>query len=408
MSNEGRRIEIQGIVQGVGFRPWVYRVAHEQGIAGSVRNDSSGVIIDAFGSRERLDRFVEKLGSPEPAAASIQTLSWKSIPANGESGFQIVGSQVGDDRRVSIPPDLATCDQCRTEIFDPTDRRFRYAFTNCTNCGPRFTIARDVPYDRAATTMAPFRMCPQCQAEYDDPLNRRFHAQPNACPACGPRLLALASDGALMESTDVVATAARAIRAQLILAIKGLGGFHLACDATSSAAVNRLRQRKHRDSKPFAVMVRDLAAAERIAVLNDEERQLLSLVERPIVLAPRRDGSPIVEEVAPLNRLVGILLPYTPLHHLLLSEAGRPLVMTSGNLSDEPIAYRNGEALERLGGIADMFVVHDREIEAPNDDSVARVIAGAPVVLRRARGWVPRASRWRGDSIARCSAAAHI
>jgi hydrogenase maturation protein HypF len=386
----GRHIEIRGVVQGVGFRPWVYRLAIEQGLAGSVRNDAAGVTIEAFGPAEAIDHFMRRLDTPPPAAVIGGVRSW-TIPVEAVGVFSIVHSAPAAERRVSIPPDLATCPACLAEVLDPADRRYRYPFTNCTNCGPRFTITRDVPYDRRATTMAAFRMCAACQREYDDAGDRRFHAQPNACPACGPRLRMLDGDGIALDGADPIRAAAAGLAAGRVAAIKGLGGFHLACDATSSAAVQRLRVRKRRDQKPFAVMVADLAQADGIAVIGDDERRLLSSVERPIVLVPRRAGGPLAPEIAPDNPLVGLMLPYTALHHLLLHDAGRPLVMTSGNLAEEPLAYRNDEAFERLAGIADLFLVHDREIETRCDDSVARVIGGAPVVLRRSRGYVPRA-----------------
>jgi hydrogenase maturation protein HypF len=390
VNRAGLRIEIRGVVQGVGFRPWVYRLACEEGISGRVRNDGAGVTIEAFGAGQALDRFQHRVRTSSPPAARIREFQTAAIPAEPCADFTIVGSEPGGDRRVSIPPDLATCPDCLAEVIDPSDRRYRYPFTNCTNCGPRFTIARDVPYDRAATTMAPFVMCASCRQEYESAGDRRFHAQPNACPACGPQLAALRPDGSVMAGGDPIRLAAQALADGRIVALKGLGGFHLACDASSSAAVAELRARKRRDEKPLAVMVPDLAAAGRIAELGPEERRLLESVERPIVLVTRRPGSGLAAEVAPRNPLVGLLLPYTPLHHLLLAEVGRPLVMTSGNLSEEPLAYRNLEAVERLGGIADLFLVHDREIEAPCDDSVARVVAGRPVVFRRARGYVPR------------------
>ena len=390
MNEVGRRIEIRGTVQGVGFRPWIWRLARENGISGRVSNDSRGVTIDAFGGDRAVESFLRGIRTSPPPAAEIRELECREIPAEPAGGFVIVPSRETGEARVSIPPDLATCDECRAEIFDPRNRRFRYPFTNCTNCGPRFTIAREIPYDRAATTMAPFRMCVRCQEEYDDPSNRRFHAQPNACPECGPSLEALSAAGEPLTWTDPTARAAAALRAGLIVAIKGLGGFHLACDATSEDAVARLRFRKRREEKPFAVMVSDLAEADAIADLSARERALLLSAERPIVLVPRRAGSPLAAGVSPDNPLVGLMLPYTPLHHLLLADAGRPLVMTSGNLSEEPIACGNAEALSRLGGIADVFVLHDREIESRCDDSVTRVVAGGPVLLRRSRGWVPR------------------
>jgi hydrogenase maturation protein HypF len=400
----GVRIEIRGVVQGVGFRPWIYRLATEEGIAGHVRNDATGVTIDAFGSEEALERFMRRLDpekvpgtfpakvpatfSPPPAAV-IDDIRSHTIPPEAVDTFSIVDSDETAARRISIPPDLATCPACVAEIFDPGDRRYRYPFTNCTNCGPRFTITRDVPYDRPVTTMAAFRMCPACQLEYDSVTDRRFHAQPNACPACGPTLTLAGPDGRTITHDDPIAVAAAALTAERVVAIKGLGGFHLACDATSAEAVQRLRVRKRRDEKPFAVMVRDLEEADEIAVLSKSERRLLSSVERPIVLVRRRPDSGLAAEVAPNNPLVGLILPYTPLHHLLMNEVRRPLVMTSGNLSEEPLAYRNDEAVTRLGSIADLFVMHDRQIETRCDDSVTRIIADRPVVLRRARGYVP-------------------
>ncbi len=390
MTRLGRRIEVRGIVQGVGFRPWIYRLATEEGLAGHVRNDATGVIIEAFGSEEALNTFMSRIEGSGPPAAVIRELHSCLIPPAQVDAFRIVQSSETAERRISIPPDLATCPKCLSELFDPANRRYRYPFINCTNCGPRFTIARDVPYDRAATTMAGFRMCPACQREYDTVLDRRFHAQPNACADCGPQLLLMTPDGNLLEHDDPISAVAGALKAGLLVAIKGLGGFHLACDATSPEAVQRLRARKRRDEKPFAVMVSDLVQADEIAMLTGEERRLLTSVERPIVLVRRREPCTLTGEVAPRNPLVGLLLPYTPLHHLLMSDTGRPLVMTSGNLSEEPIAYRNQEALGRLSGIADLFLMHDRDIETRSDDSVARIIAGHPSLLRRARGYVPR------------------
>ncbi len=394
---DGRRIEIRGIVQGVGFRPWVYRLAGAHGLGGWVRNDARGVTIEAFGPAASLDAFVSALQASPPPAARIADFSWRAIAGRPETAFRIIASEPSADRRMSIPADLATCPDCVREIGDPADRRYRYPFTNCTNCGPRFTIALDIPYDRPNTTMAPFRMCPACHAEYESPSDRRFHAQPNACPACGPRLWLAGPDGGDLASADPIADAALAIRRGAIVAVKGLGGFHLACDAASAAAVAELRAGKRRDEKPFAVMAADLAGAGTIADLDADERQLLLSVERPIVIARRRASAALAPNVAPGNPLVGVMLPYAPLHHLLLAAAGRPLVMTSGNLSEEPLAYRNDEALDRLAGIADVFLLHDREIDTRCDDSVARVIAGAPVVIRRSRGHVPRGIAARGS-----------
>ncbi len=390
----GRTIRVRGIVQGVGFRPWVYRLASEEGISGRVRNDAAGVVIEAFGAASALDRFLERLRNEPPRAAVITALKWRPATASkAPEHFEIAESRPAPARRASIPADIATCPQCLTEVLDPKNRRYRYPFTNCTNCGPRFTIVREVPYDRRSTTMATFAMCDDCRREYESVENRRFHAEPNACPRCGPRLSLLAADGVGLADDDPIRAAAQALTSGLIVAVKGLGGFHLACDATDAAAVSALRDRKRREEKPFAVMVRDLAEAELLAELDDDERKLLSCAERPIVLVRRRKDARLTGEIAPHNPLVGVMLAYTPLHHLLLAECARPLVMTSGNLSEEPIAYRNDEARERLSGIADLFLVHDREIVTRCDDSVVRRIAGRPLVMRRSRGYVPRPIR---------------
>jgi hydrogenase maturation protein HypF len=395
---EGRRIAVTGTVQGVGFRPFVYRLARELGLAGRVWNDAAGVTIEAFGPAPALDAFVARLRAERPPAASIASLVERSIPREPVATFEIVASAPGAERRTSIPPDLATCDACLAELRDPGNRRHRYPFTNCTACGPRFTIALGAPYDRPATTMAGFRLCSACAAEYGDPADRRFHAQPNACPECGPRVRLVRGSPARPspdEPIDPISAAGAALAAGAIVAVKGLGGFHLACDATSPAAVATLRERKRREEKPLAVMVPDLAAARALALLGPAEEALLDSVERPIVLCRRRPQGPLCPELAPGSPLVGLLLPYAPLHHLLLEAAGRPLVMTSGNLSDEPIAFEDADALARLGGIADLFLVHDRPIASRCDDSVARVVAGKPLLLRRARGFVPRPVRLR-------------
>ncbi len=375
------------------MRPFVFRVASAEGIRGRVRNDARGVTIEAFGDGAALSRFLSRLRAERPAAARFDDLRSEPLAAESPAGFTIAASEGAGARRVSIPPDLATCSDCLREVSDPGDRRFRYPFTNCTACGPRFTIARDVPYDRAATSMAPFAMCPDCSREYRDAADRRFHAEPVACPRCGPRVWLAGPDGAERASADPVFDAGRALAAGRVVAVKGIGGFHLACDAASPAAVRTLRERKGREEKPLAVMARDLAGAEALAALAPAERELLVSVERPIVLCRRRPGAPLAPEVAPDTPLIGLLLPYTPLHHLLLAAAGRPLVMTSGNLSEEPIAYRNEEALARLRGVADLFLLHDREIETRTDDSVARLVRGRPLVTRRSRGYVPRPVR---------------
>jgi hydrogenase maturation protein HypF len=380
----GRRIAVRGTVQGVGFRPWIYRVAREAGVGGRVRNDAAGVTIEVFGETAALDAFVATLRLQPPAPARIRDLTEGEIPAEDVRELTIERSDAAGAVALSIPPDLATCPACLAELAAPADRRRRYAFTNCTACGPRFTIATGVPYDRPATTMARFAMCPACRKEYDDPGDRRFHAQPNACPACGPRLTIEPP----AEGDPVEITAAR-LAAGRIVAVKGLGGFHLACDATSEAAVQSLRARKRREEKPFAVMVADLDAARALCVLSPEEEALLAGPERPIVLARRRDGADLAPAVAPDTPLAGLFLPYTPLHHLLLAAAGRPLVMTSANLTDEPIAHTDAE-IRGLAGVWDALLTHDRDIANRCDDSVARVIGGGPVLLRRSRGFVPR------------------
>jgi len=409
-AREGRRIRITGTVQGVGFRPFVYRLAGETGVAGRVRNDASGVTIEAFAALPALEAFTARLRSDRPPAAVIESLEAVEIPAEAAGAFEIVESGGAAERRVAIPPDLGTCEACRREILDPADRRHGYPFTNCTDCGPRFTIALGVPYDRPATTMAGFTMCPACAREYGDPRDRRFHAQPNACPACGPKVWVVHSTahaerastsapgaehrGAYAqherESKHAIEEVGRALSEGRIAAVKGIGGYHLACDATSDLAVARLRQRKRREEKPLAVMVRDLEEARAVAELGAAEEALLASVERPIVLVRRREGAGLSALLAPGSPLVGVMLPYAPLHHLLLAAAGRPLVMTSGNLSDEPIAFEDADALARLGSIADLFLVHDRPIASRCDDSVTRIVAGRPLVMRRSRGWVPR------------------
>lgn len=391
MTLDGLHIEIRGTVQGVGYRPWVFQQAHRMDIRGVVWNDSAGVSIDAFGNSDILDGFVIALRSAAPPAARVRSVTSTAIPFVAHTAFVVTDSIASAEHLVSIPADLATCDDCLRELLDPVDRRYRYPFINCTNCGPRYSIVRDSPYDRANTSMAPFRMCQSCRGEYEAPDDRRFHAQPNACPDCGPRLVAMRSPHDHIATPDAIRFAARAIRAGFTVALKGLGGFQLACDATSTQAVQRLRERKRRERKPLAVMVRDLAHAEEIVELTDPERELLMSIERPIVLARSRVDSPLAALVSGAIPLTGIFLPYTPLHHLLLRDAGVPLVMTSGNLSDEPMVTTNGEALEQLRDVADVFLMHNRDIVTRVDDSVARVIDGAPALLRRARGHVPRA-----------------
>ncbi len=385
----GRRIEARGTVQGVGFRPWVVRLARGAGVTGRVRNHARGVTIEAFGTERDLESFIQRLRADGPASARLVELSASPIPEEELPGFEIVSSSREGDKVLSIPPDLATCADCQAELFDASNRRHGYAFTNCTACGPRFTIATGIPYDRDATTMSSFEMCAACRREYDDILDRRFHAQPNACPDCGPRLQLVRLDGG-DASGDPLRRGAALLVDGAVVAIKGLGGFHLACDATSADAVRALRERKHRDEKPFAVMVADVAGAKSLADLSEDEEALLVSPERPIVLLRRKTGNPVADEVSPDTPLLGLFLPYTPLHHLLIAAVGHPLVMTSANVSDEPICRDNDESVERLDGIADAILMHDRDIAMRCDDSVARVIAGSPTVLRRSRGFVPR------------------
>jgi hydrogenase maturation protein HypF len=385
----GRRFEIRGTVQGVGFRPWVYRLAVAHHVVGRVRNDASGVVIEVFGSSAAVDRFANRLLHDPPPAADIRETRSSAIAVEPLSHFAIVSSADKAAPQVSIPADLSTCDDCLADIRDATNRRSGYPFTTCTKCGPRFTIAEGIPYDRERTTMRAFPLCVQCGAEYEQSADRRFHAEATACPACGPRLSLVNGDGTLVAAPDSLDAVVEAITSGAIVAIKGLGGIHLGCDATSVDAVARLRRRKRRDEKPFAVMVASVADAAKIIRISPAERRVLTGVERPIVLGRRRSPSAVADNVAPGVGLLGVMLPYTPLHHLLLARAGRPLVMTSGNLSDEPLAFRNDEAVSRLGSIADLFLLHDREIAAPCDDSVVTVIAGAPVILRRSRGYVP-------------------
>jgi hydrogenase maturation protein HypF len=374
------RARVAGTVQGVGFRPYVHRLASEMGVRGLVLNDSQGVLIEAEADATTLERFFVRLPLEAPPLARVEAVDVTELRPSGAPGFAIAPSRrQGPVTGAPVPADAATCEDCLAELRDPADRRYRYPFVNCTNCGPRFTIVRGVPYDRPWTTMAGFTMCAACRAEYEDPGDRRFHAEPNACPDCGPRLR-FTGEG----------DAAQALLAGRIVAVKGLGGYHLACRADDEAVVARLRARKHREDKPFAVMVADLDAARALARLEPEDELLLTASERPIVLVARRAGAAVAPSVAPGRHELGLMLPYTPLHHLLLGDCGVPLVMTSGNVSDEPIASADADALARLAGIADAFLLHDRPIETRTDDSVVRTVRGRPQLLRRSRGHVPR------------------
>ena len=383
-------IRVSGIVQGVGFRPYVYRLALEQRLAGTIRNTSAGVTIEVEGPAASVEQFLARLPAEAPALARITGIDVRSLALNGEDGFRILASRDGEPMHTLISPDVAICDDCLREMLDPADRRHYYPFINCTNCGPRFTIVRDIPYDRPRTSMAVFPMCPACRAEYEDPLNRRFHAQPNACWDCGPRLELWDAEGKAVATDDAVGEAVALLQAGEIVAVKGLGGFHLAADATSHEAVMLLRERKHRVEKPFAVMVPDVAAAERFCELDAAGSEILTSRERPIVLLRAKWPTAIAECVAPGNAYLGVFLPYTPLHHLLF-ERGKfaALVMTSGNVSEEPIAIDNREAVRRLNGLADRFLVHNRDILLRCDDSVVRPLGGRVRQLRRSRGYVP-------------------
>ena len=381
-------ITVSGVVQGIGFRPSVYRLAVSHGVAGSVRNVRAGVLIEAEGDDAALEAFLSALDADAQGEISV---AWGQ-PAR-LIGFSIAKSAHDGIARFSPPPDRAMCDACTAELHDPTDPRCRYALQTCATCGPRFTIVRALPYDRERTAMADFVLCDRCQAEYADPHNRRFHAESIACPQCGPRVTLRGLDGASVGAVDPITVVAQIIRDGGVVAIKGVGGFHLACDATNNTAVVELRGRKRREAKPLAVMVANLEQAHALAHVSPEEAALLKSSARPIVLLARRDGIAVADEVAPGCRELGVLLPYTALHHLLLEACGRPLVMTSANTSDELIVHRDDDATRRLGKIADHFLTHDREIVAPCDDSVARVVAGTPQIIRRARGYVPLAVR---------------
>ena len=385
-----RRFEIllTGIVQGVGFRPFVFRLARRHGLQGYVLNRTADVVIDVEGENGSLEPFLRDLQEQIPPAAMILDLAVRERTPANYSAFEIKKSEAQDRGTPLISPDIATCDLCRDELFDAADRRYGYPFTNCTNCGPRFTITRSMPYDRVNTSMSRFRMCPDCQKEYDNPEHRRFHAQPNACPKCGPHLRLVKADGQEVACDSIFQRVEKELRAGKILAIKGLGGYHLAVDPFNENAVTRLRERKGRWRKPLALMVRDLESARELCRLSKAEVRIMSSAACPILLAPRRPESRIAPSVAPGTVELGLMLPYTPLHHWLLRNL-RALVMTSGNRTDEPIVIKEKDAFERLNGIADLYLVHDREILVRSDDSVVRVMEGEPVLIRRSRGYAP-------------------
>ncbi len=382
-------ISVRGVVQGVGFRPFVYGLAVKHNLRGRVYNTSEDVRIEVEGGAEAIKQFERELETKAPPLAHIEDIAVEYHPPRGYEGFEIQQSRAQAGKYQLISPDIATCQACLGELVNPEDRRYHYPFTNCTNCGPRFTIIEGMPYDRPKTTMRHFQMCPRCQAEYDNPLDRRFHAQPNACPKCGPQVELVDNRGNGITKSNPIAVAGQLLKEGKIVAIKGLGGFLLACDATSGSAVRTLRQRKNRPSKPFAIMVDTIDEAKRHCYVLPEEEKLLTSPQSPIVLMIWRESSSVSREVAPNLWFLGVMLPYTPLHHVLLRDTGLPLVMTSGNLSEEPIARDNDEALRRLSGIADYFLVHNRDIYSRYDDSVAMVERGTSQLVRRARSYAP-------------------
>lgn len=396
------RYIITGAVQGVGFRPFIYRIALDNALSGNVRNSPEGVIIEVQGSHEQVSAFGLDLNKKLPPLACIVTCETSELtPVANEASFEILKSTGGEGHSVLISPDVATCPDCLADMLDPDNPRYLYPFTNCTNCGPRYTITRSIPYDRDKTSMACFPMCEMCQTEYEDPLNRRFHAQPNACPKCGPEVWLTDAKGTETARADTaMKAAAKALAEGKILAVKGLGGFHLVCDATNEQAVTRLRERKNRYGKPLAIMVPDIDVAKRIAHVCKAEEQWLTGIERPIVILRQQDGAPLARGLSPDTPDIGVMLPYTPLHHVLFihyrecTDALPALVATSGNMSSEPISIGNREALARLGDIADLFLLHNRDILIRCDDSVMRIIntedGPAPQFFRRARGLTPK------------------
>jgi len=383
------RISAKGVVQGVGFRPFVYGLAKKHRLNGWVCNTSEDVKIEVEGDRKTLDLFISDLEHKAPPLAQIESVSVSFDVPSGYRAFEIRHSVAQPGKYQLVSPDIATCKPCMEDIFTAGNRRWHYPFTNCTNCGPRFTIIKDIPYDRPLTTMSVFKMCPDCQREYKDPLDRRFHAQPNACPVCGPQLELVDNKGQQVGYDDIIKKTASLLQEGSVIAIKGLGGFLLACNAENAGSVTLLRQRKRRPSKPFAIMLRDIDEARRHCEITQPEEKLLKSPQSPIVLLKWKPESSICKEVGPGLKYLGVMLPYTPLHHLIMREAGLPLVMTSGNLSEEPIAGQNNEALQRLVAITDYFLMHNREIYSTYDDSVTMVVNETPQILRRARGYAP-------------------
>ncbi len=379
-----------GIVQGVGFRPFIYRLAERQGLAGFVQNRPDGVLVEVQGSSTAIDSFFSSVAKELPPLANITSVESSEIAVTGDTEFKIIVSEKEGQGDVHIAPDSAVCADCLKELFDPADRRFRYPFINCTNCGPRLTIINDIPYDRVHTSMACFPLCPKCRAEYENPANRRFHAEPNACPVCGPQLELRDAEGKIIPCEDPLEKAIEFITTGNVIAIKGLGGFHLCVNASSDEAVKKLRARKYREEKPLAIMVKDIEQARLIAELNDEEQLLLSSFQRPIVLLKKKKNALISNLVAPSVPNLGVMLPYAPLHYLVLENKFTALIMTSANQIDEPICISNREAVTRLKSIADYFLVHNRDILVRCDDSIAFVTDGKPQLMRRSRGYASR------------------
>ncbi|NOZ04438.1 MAG: carbamoyltransferase HypF, partial [FCB group bacterium] len=396
-NTQRRQVFVNGIVQGVGFRPFVYNSALRLGLSGNVANTSDGVLIEIEGPTAKLDQFLRTLTEETPPLAVITEIESKIIPSIGTRGFAILPSESDSKAATLISPDVAVCEDCLAELFDPHDRRYGYPFINCTNCGPRYTIIENIPYDRPFTSMRHFTMCPACQSEYDDPANRRFHAQPNACPDCGPRVTLLDKTQNSINTDDPIGTTADLLKEGYIIAIKGLGGFHLTVDATNAKAIATLRERKGREEKPFALMAPDISTIKEFCELTPAEIQTLRSLQAPIVLLKKRPNRKLADSIAPGNDRLGIMLPYTPLHHLLLRHGFEALVMTSANYSEEPICIENKEAFQRLHQIADYFLVHNRDIYLRSDDSVVIHLAGKLRQIRRSRGYVPQPIFVRSD-----------
>lgn len=396
MAYKRSKIEVFGTVQGIGFRPFIYREAVKRGLKGHVFNHSKGVTIEVEGDEAVISDLLNTVRTSHPPFAQILSMTETEIEPKGDNCFCITESKGIECADTLISPDICVCEDCLKDISDPTNRRHLYPFTNCTNCGPRYTITGSVPYDRPFTTMRHVKMCAECEAEYNNPMDRRYHAQPNCCPKCGPSLLLLDANGGTIKGNDPIKNAIDSINNGGIVAIKGIGGFHLACDAMNDATVKKLRERKRRDEKPFAVMMPDIETIRKFCEVSAAEDALLSSPQRPIVLLRKKDGGlKVAESVAPENCYLGVMLPYTPLHHLLFTNAPthqhtNALIMTSANISDEPICYENGDAVTRLNGIADYYLVHNRDILIRTDDSIARIMSGRPLTIRRSRGYTPQ------------------